>query len=217
MTELKTFTISGTAWRRIVDGGWQMDCPEGYEAFKAGVSRKAGKGFRVTMTMEELHAVDLAAYLESVAEVLEGMSPDERGSDGAGTARACRRAMDTIVETFGPWETCLRCGIRIKILKTRKKPYHETVGAESYCRNLPCDCSDGGQGWLLDQTYGEAEIPEGWKPVQACDICMRFTDDKEAARQAANHHGTMSSWFPAAAPEEEEEPGHGDWAINLAE
>lgn len=75
------------------------------------------------------------------------------------------------------------------------------------------ECSDNGSGYLLDQTYGEADVPEGWTPVQACDVCQRFTTDEAAARYAARRLGGPIDWYPPAEPDDGDEPGHGDWAI----
>jgi hypothetical protein len=43
----------------------------------------------------------------------------------------------------------------------------------------------GGTGYLLDQTYGLADIPAGWIPVQRCDACERLDSDEQAATVAA--------------------------------
>jgi hypothetical protein len=71
------------------------------------------------------------------------------------------------------------------------------------------ECSDNGSGYLLDQSYGEAEIPEGWTPVQACDTCQRFATDEAAAHYAARR----SSWAPCFFPSESDGPG--DWAARI--
>lgn len=76
-----------------------------------------------------------------------------------------------------------------------------------------CDCSDDGAGWLLDQTYGEADIPQGWTPVQACDTCKVFRYDSDAARAAAAYHGNLVVKCFPAVPDPEGERGHDEWAI----
>lgn len=50
-------------------------------------------------------------------------------------------------------------------------------------------------GYLLDQTYGHADIPTGWTPVQRCDTCDTFAGDYEAALSAAADHDTIEGWF----------------------
>lgn len=72
----------------------------------------------------------------------------------------------------------------------------------------PCDTCDG-QGFLGDQTYGDADIPEGWISVQACDTCKVFDDDEDAAAALDKLNGTDSRrWFPPVEPD-----GCGDWAV----
>lgn len=78
-----------------------------------------------------------------------------------------------------------------------------------------CQCA--GTGYLLDQTYGEADIPEDWCPVQACDACKLAADDEEAAMYAANavddiDHRVYYAFFPGGV-DEDNEPLLGDWAI----
>jgi hypothetical protein len=72
-------------------------------------------------------------------------------------------------------------------------------------------------GYLLDQGYGCAEIPEGWIPVQACDACCTLSDEK-AAQTAAAHHGVEFDRFESQAElvgDEIFDGGPGDWAIKL--
>lgn len=74
----------------------------------------------------------------------------------------------------------------------------------------PCPTC-GGRQYLLDQTYGEADIPDGWTPVQACDACSTDLSDEDAAKKAAREHRTTYEWFE---PERQgDDPGVGDWAI----
>jgi hypothetical protein len=71
----------------------------------------------------------------------------------------------------------------------------------------PCPTC-GGTGYLANQTYGFAVIPNGWIPVQACDNCSVFPDDEAAARQAGRDNGSNScQWCPA----DDDEPG--DYAV----
>lgn len=107
------------------------------------------------------------------------------------------------------------------------------VGDESYLHELDwtmeeldattCECED--LGYLLEQEYGYAEIPEGWTPVQSCDLCQRF-DDEEAANAAAQQivaeglaPNVVVKWFPGVAPEDDDsgEEYPGDWAIGVEE
>lgn len=79
-----------------------------------------------------------------------------------------------------------------------------------------CECAD--TGYLLNQTYGCAEIPMGWTPVQACDVCRRFTEDEDAARAAAETAGpTIIAAYFRGVPTLEDFPPPGDWAINWTE
>lgn len=80
-------------------------------------------------------------------------------------------------------------------------------------------CED--TGFLLNQEYGTADIPEGWTPVQACDACNRFETDEDAAIQAARDKNVGStqyvsfSYFKAKPdPDDEGEDRPGDWAIH---
>lgn len=72
----------------------------------------------------------------------------------------------------------------------------------------PCDlCHD--TGFLADQTYGDADIPVDWIPVQACDTCQKLDGDEAAATALDEMNGTSSRrWFPPEDPE-----GCGDWAV----
>lgn len=69
-----------------------------------------------------------------------------------------------------------------------------------------CDAC-GGAGYLLGQTYGEADIPAGWTPVQACDLCIQC-DDEHAAAVAAGARDTVACYYEPA-----DIAGLGDWAI----
>lgn len=76
-----------------------------------------------------------------------------------------------------------------------------------------CVCS--GSGFLWDQTYGEADIPEGWTPVQRCDLCEKYPDDEAAARAAAELD-TEAEWCEPPTiviADEFHDAGHGDWAV----
>jgi hypothetical protein len=62
--------------------------------------------------------------------------------------------------------------------------------------NAPC--TECGTGYLLHQTYGFAEVPEGWTEVQRCDTCSVFDGDLNAARAAAEDKGDVAwGFFPA--------------------
>lgn len=79
-------------------------------------------------------------------------------------------------------------------------------------------------GYLLGQTYGTAEIPEGWTPVQACDTCMAFSTDGLAAWSAKLAlQAAGVAYFPSAIDDDvvvafggmvgEGSEGQGEWAI----
>lgn len=79
-------------------------------------------------------------------------------------------------------------------------------------------------GYLLGQTYGTAEIPEGWTPVQACDTCMAFSTDGLAAWSAKLAlQAAGVAYFPSAIDDNvvvafgvlvgEGSEGQGEWAI----
>lgn len=78
-------------------------------------------------------------------------------------------------------------------------------------------CSECGHtGYLIDQTYGAADIPDGWTPVQRCDTCQTFLDDEDAARAAGAARGAAVEWFePEREPlgDDYDDAGPGDWAI----
>jgi hypothetical protein len=66
-----------------------------------------------------------------------------------------------------------------------------------------------GTGYLLDQSYGLIDVPNGWRTVQACDECQRWDGDQTAAREACHQvEGNAYAYFPAHDPTEP-----GDWAI----
>jgi len=75
------FVLSGTAYHATADGGWRDDNPRGWARVQAAPTRKVGKGFQVLVEMERDDALDLADYLESVAEVWACMTAEERGDD----------------------------------------------------------------------------------------------------------------------------------------
>jgi hypothetical protein len=53
----------------------------------------------------------------------------------------------------------------------------------------PCDCADHGAGYLIGQTYGHTDPPDGAVIVQRCDQCEVFDGDIAAAVAYANVHG----------------------------
>ena len=66
----------------------------------------------------------------------------------------------------------------------------------------PCAICHGA-GYLLDQSYGAADVPEDWLPVQACDACElgRSINDETAAHRAQNDADAIDrrvycGWFP---------------------
>lgn len=71
-----------------------------------------------------------------------------------------------------------------------------------------------GTGYLLGQTYGDVDIPDGWTPVQRCDTCSMFDSDEAAAWTAcaveAAHGCELFIEIPA---DHESDPPLGDWAI----
>jgi hypothetical protein len=85
-------------------------------------------------------------------------------------------------------------------------------------------CQCGNTGYLLNQAYGYAAIPDGWTPVQACDDCKRFATDEDAAIQASRDTNVGStqyvsfSYFKAETDADDEGEDHpGDWAIHWKE
>lgn len=78
-------------------------------------------------------------------------------------------------------------------------------------------------GFLLEQSYGTAEIPEDWTPVQACDDCNKFETDEDAANAAAQAivleglapGGCEVKYFPGVPAEDAEDDYEppGDWAV----
>jgi len=92
-----TFSVPGMAQQIVLDGGWRQDYPEWFRLFNLnGTSRSAGFGTRYTTTLPVEAAESLADYLWSVAEVLESMTGEERGSTGASEMTAARRAVEHI-------------------------------------------------------------------------------------------------------------------------
>lgn len=78
-------------------------------------------------------------------------------------------------------------------------------------------------GFLLEQSYGTAAIPEDWTPVQACDDCQKFESDEDAANAAAQAivfeglapGGCEVKYFPGVRSEDSEDDYEppGDWAV----
>ncbi len=66
-------------------------------------------------------------------------------------------------------------------------------------------------GVLVDQTYGYADIPDGWVPVQADDSSQegRSISDQIAAARLSAAWGTEDRYFSTGT----DEPG--DWAVRL--
>lgn len=79
----------------------------------------------------------------------------------------------------------------------------------------PCGECDG-RGWIVE-TYDEAELPDGFVPITACQHCGAIDDDQVAARKAADdHHGGSVAFFPGGPVEgDSSEYGHGDWAVKF--
>ena len=75
-----TFNLSGVAWSAALEGGWPQDCPRGAAALRVAPVKPAGFGYRYAVTMERADALDLAAYLQGLAEVWACMTAEERGS-----------------------------------------------------------------------------------------------------------------------------------------
>lgn len=79
-----------------------------------------------------------------------------------------------------------------------------------------------GTGYLLDQTYGYANpIPEeDWTLVQRCDLCERWADDGDAAKEAARKESPTAEPLPVAYwPGFDDDNGYkcnGDWGIRTA-
>lgn len=76
--------------------------------------------------------------------------------------------------------------------------------------------------YLIGQSYGNAEIPAGWTPVQANDEHPDRLDDEDAARLAAHELGTTVIpvlYFEGYRPDGTFDDGTfedhfpGDWAI----
>lgn len=88
-----TFPLSGVAHREVCDGNWRNDNPRGFARIEAAPMRRVGKGYQLIVNMDEHDAADLADYLESVADVWECMTTEERGGSDP---RAIRVAVATI-------------------------------------------------------------------------------------------------------------------------
>jgi hypothetical protein len=54
--------------------------------------------------------------------------------------------------------------------------------------------------YLLDFTYGAADIPEGAIPVQRCDECAVFDGDGDAAQAAMDELGGSAIGFAFGSP-----------------
>lgn len=109
-------------------------------------------------------------------------------------------------------------GWRVRTGDTYTARYKAENAAAQLNEDEPCDLC-AGTGYLIDQTYGTADIPEDWTPVQACDQCEdgQAMSDEEAAMCAANDRDDIDrrvhyAYFPGALNHDDErEPG--DWAI----
>lgn len=55
---------------------------------------------------------------------------------------------------------------------------------------MSCVCGD--TGYLLGQSYGNTDPPEGAMCIQRCDLCQVYEGDLEAAMAASEALGT--SW-----------------------
>jgi hypothetical protein len=69
-------------------------------------------------------------------------------------------------------------------------------------------CTECLHGALPNQTYGNADIPPGTTPVQACDTCSRTMSDQAAAATLARIWGTTYGYAEAPDPNEP-----GDWWV----
>lgn len=77
---LVSFKLSGVAMTAACEGGWPNDNPRGATALNHATCAKTGYGLRYTVTMRRDDAIDLADYLQSVADVWASMTSEERGS-----------------------------------------------------------------------------------------------------------------------------------------
>lgn len=75
-----------------------------------------------------------------------------------------------------------------------------------------CDQCDG-SGWLEDQSYGYADVPAGWTPIQRCDACERFDGDEAAAVAFAQANGGQVLYFPTIFDEDTTTGEPGDRAV----
>lgn len=97
-----------------------------------------------------------------------------------------------------------------------------TRSAQLLCIDGPHECDIcGGTGYLLEQTYGYADVPVDWTEVQRCDTCKAFEGDGYAAEKAAADHGevAVAYFFSTFTTEpndldEEGERYPGDYAIH---
>lgn len=94
-------------------------------------------------------------------------------------------------------------------------PYVWSAGIVDHSEGCECD-----HGACPHQTYGEAELPEGAVPVQACDICKTFegddeqTADEQAARDYAQRHaGTVG--YVEGDRDDDGEQLHGEWFVQF--
>lgn len=69
-----------------------------------------------------------------------------------------------------------------------------------------------GLGFLLGQTYGAVDLPDGFTAVQRCDSCGRYDGDGDAAHGASRATMRARRWFPLETPEGQ----LGDWALGPA-
>lgn len=80
--------LPGRAWNAALESAWPDENPRGGAALRAGTPRKVGAGGRQWFVrIDEGDARDLAFHLESIADVWECMTREERGSDDPRTIR----------------------------------------------------------------------------------------------------------------------------------
>lgn len=76
---------------------------------------------------------------------------------------------------------------------------------------IPPSCVCHPPGILVDQTYGNIEVPPDAVPVQACDACQVYASDVEAAQALADLWGTTIGGLDPATgqilADEDDEPG----------
>jgi len=98
-TDKITFRLAGAVVNELHGGAWPDENPTGWRCILKAPTQRIGRGITYTVTMQRRDAIDLRFQIQSIIDVLECMTTEERGNAPIAALRVAAERIHTACRT----------------------------------------------------------------------------------------------------------------------